>query len=127
MLTLAQPLAIIKRCQWMNRDDVMVVGGLVLFNASTSRRNKSELLKQQKESRSHKRIGRIASNSCGPRACRQASGQSKTKPSADIQAIRILSAAEAIVSAFTVKTIRAEAAWIETAARLNSHTAIDAS
>jgi len=33
MLTLAQPLAIIKKNgQWMNRDDVMVSRGLVLFN-----------------------------------------------------------------------------------------------
>jgi hypothetical protein len=112
--------------QWMNRDDVMASRGLVLFDGKYVTPQQVELLKQQKESKVTQadwtnRIEQLRRSLVGRRQDRASQAH------AEIQAIQDPQAAEAVVA-----TLRREndpqlkRLWIETAARLNSHAAIDA-
>jgi hypothetical protein len=115
-----------KNGQWMNRDDVMASRGLVLFDGKYVTPQQVELLKQQKESKVTQAdwIGRIE------QLRRWLVGKRQDRASqalTEVQAIQDPQAAEAIVA-----TLRREndpqlkRLWIETAARLNNHTALDA-
>jgi HEAT repeat protein len=112
--------------QWMNRDDVMASRGLVLFDGKYVTPQQVELLKQQKEAKVTQadwtnRIEQLRRWLVGRRPDK--ANQAHT----EIQAIQDPQAAEAVVA-----TLRREndpqlkRLWIETAARLNSHAAIDA-
>ena len=115
-----------KNGQWMNRDDVMASRGLVLFDGKYVTPQQVELLKQQKESKVTQadwinRIEQLRRWLVGKRQDRASQAH------AEIQAIQDPQAAEAIVA-----TLRREndpqlkRLWIETAARLNHHAALDA-
>ncbi len=115
-----------KNGQWMNRDDVMASRGLVLFDGKYVTPQQVELLKQQKESKVTQvdwinRIEQLRRWLIGKRQDRASQAH------AEIQAIRDPQAAEAVVA-----TLRREndpqlkRLWIETAARLNHHVALDA-
>jgi hypothetical protein len=112
--------------QWMNRDDVMATRGLVLFDGKYVTPQQVELLKQQKESKVTQadwtnRIKQLRRSLTDKR-------QDKSNQAhAEIQAIQDPQAADAIVAVLRRENDpELKRLWIETAARLNSHAAIDA-
>jgi hypothetical protein len=112
--------------QWMNRDDVMAARGLVLFDGKYVTPQQVELLKQQKESKVTqadwtKVIEQLRRRRIGRRQ------DQADKALAEIQAIQDPQAAEAVVSMLRRENDpQLKRLWIETAARLNHHAAIDA-
>jgi hypothetical protein len=115
-----------KNGQWMNRDDVMASRGLVLFDGKYVTPQQVELLKQQKESKITQadwtnRIKQLRRWLIGRR--QDQANQAHT----EIQAIQDPQAAEAIVAALRGENDpQVKRLWIETAARLNHHVALDA-
>lgn len=112
--------------QWMNRDDVMASRGLVLFDGKYVTPQQVELLKQQKESKVTQAdwTNRIKQLRRGLTDRRQ---DKASQAEADIRAIQDPQAADAIVAMLHRENDRQiKQLWIEAAARLNSHTAIDA-
>jgi hypothetical protein len=115
-----------KNGQWMNRDDVMAARGLVLFEGKYVAPQQVELLKQQKETTVTQadwtsRIKQLRRGLTDKRP------DKVSKATAEIQAIQDPQAAEAIVATLRRENDpRLKRLWIETAARLNSRTAIDA-
>jgi hypothetical protein len=112
--------------QWMNRDDVMASRGLVLFDGKYVTPQQVELLKQQKDSKVTQadwtnRIKQLRRSLTDKR-------QDKSNQAhAEIQAIQDPQAAEAIVAVLRRENDpQLKRLWIETAARLDSHAAIDA-
>jgi hypothetical protein len=112
--------------QWMNRDDVMASRGLVLFDGKYVTPQQVELLKQQKESKVTQadwtnHIKQLRRSLVGRRQDEASQAHAK------IQAIQDPQAAEAIVAMLRSENDpRLKRLWIETAARLNNHTALDA-
>jgi hypothetical protein len=115
-----------KNGQWMNRDDIMAARGLVLFDGKYVTPQQVELLKQQKESKVTQadwtnRIKQLRRSLVGRRQ------DEASRAHAEIQAIQDPQAAEAIVAALRRENDpQLKRLWIETAARLNHHAAIDA-
>ncbi len=115
-----------KNGQWMNRDDIMAARGLVLYEGKYLAPQQVELLKQQKESRVTQadwsnRIEQLRRWITGKRA------DKASQAHADIRAIQDPQAADAIVATLRrEKDPQLKRLWIETAARLNSHVAVDA-
>lgn len=111
--------------QWMNRDDVMAARGLVLFDGKYVTPQQVELLKQQKESKVTQadwtsRIKQLR------RALTDKRQDKSNQAHAEIQAIQDPQAADAIVAVLRRENDpELKRLWIETAARLNSHAAID--
>jgi hypothetical protein len=112
--------------QWMNRDDVMASRGLVLFDGKYVTPQQVELLKQQKEAR----VTQADWKNRVEQLRRALTGRRPDKASqahADIQAIQDPQAADAVVDVLRRENDpQLKRLWIETAARLNSHVAIDA-
>jgi hypothetical protein len=112
--------------QWMNRDDVMAARGLVLFDGKYVTPQQVELLKQQKESKVTQadwtsRIKQLR------RALTDKRQDKSNQAHAEIQAIQDPQAADAIVAVLRRENDpQLKRLWIETAARLNSHAAMDA-
>jgi hypothetical protein len=112
--------------QWMNRDDVMAARGLVLFDGKYITPQQVELLKQQKESKVTQadwtnRIKQLRRSLLGKRQ------DQASKAETEIQTIQDPQAAEAVVAMLRSENdAQLKRLWIETAARLNHHAAVDA-
>jgi hypothetical protein len=112
--------------QWMNRDDVMAARGLVMYEGKYVTPQQVELLEEQKKSRVtqadwNNRIKQLRQWLDGRRA------DNAAKARTEIESLNDPAAAEAIVAAIHRENDpELKRLWIETAARLNSRTAIDA-
>lgn len=115
-----------KNGQWMNRDDVMASRGLVLFDSKYVTPQQVELLKQQKESKVTQadwanRIELLRRRLIGKR--QDLANEAET----EIRSIQDPQAASAIVDTLRRENVlQLKHLWIETAARLNHHVALDA-
>jgi hypothetical protein len=112
--------------QWMNRDDVMASRGMVMYEGKYVTPQQVEIMESQKKSRLtqadwKKRIEQLRSALTGRRQDLFA------QANAEVQALSDPAAADAIVAALRRENIPdLKHVWIETAARLNSQTAINA-
>jgi hypothetical protein len=112
--------------QWMNRDDVMAARGLVMYEGKYVTPQQVEILEQQKKSKItqadwNNRIKQLRQWLDGRRQ------DNAAKARTEIQSLNDPAAADAIVAALRKENNpELKRMWIETAARLNSRTAIDA-